>query len=84
MTDLEDRLSDALDRDDRQSLIDLYQEAASQACSHRQRAFFLTHAYVHALEMGDGRAQELRANLVAMAAEDPDLHGASTFKRLIA
>ncbi|MBY4891690.1 hypothetical protein KUL25_02800 [Rhodobacteraceae bacterium N5(2021)] len=35
-------------------------------------AFYLTHAYVHALEGADPRASDLRARLVALGAEAPE------------
>lgn len=68
------RLDDALEqvragraRPDR--LIPLYERAAREAAGEVQRGFFLTHAYVHALETGDARAEALRAELCAMGRE---------------
>ena len=53
---------------DARALIALYRDAA-QDCTSQAAAFFLTHAYIHALEAGDTRAGPLRAQLVAMGAE---------------
>ncbi|MEJ6388943.1 hypothetical protein [Gymnodinialimonas ulvae] len=52
---------------DRAALITLYAQAADMA--EPGAAFYLTHAYVFALEAGDARAPELRAQLVALGAE---------------
>jgi len=49
-------------------LVQLYTEAA-EAAAGEAAAFYLTHAYVFALEAGDPRAASLRAALVAMKAE---------------
>lgn len=35
-------------------------------------AFYLTHAYIHALEMGDDRAPMLKKRLVALKADQYD------------
>ncbi|MFO8126578.1 hypothetical protein [Yoonia sp.] len=53
MTPLHDRLLDAHARDDRAGLITLYAEAADTANDVNAACFFLTHAYVFALEKGD-------------------------------
>ncbi|MBF9044986.1 hypothetical protein HKCCE4037_16710 [Rhodobacterales bacterium HKCCE4037] len=52
---------------DRSSLVTLYAEAAAGA--PEAQAFYLTHAFVFALESGDIRAPDLRAQLVALGAE---------------
>lgn len=52
------------------ALIALYSRAADMV--PEAAAFYLTHAMVFALEAGDGRAQDLRARLVAMGCEAPD------------
>ncbi len=51
------------------SLIPLYEAAAAQTDNETQRAFFLTHAYVHALESGDTKAQILKQCLQEMGRE---------------
>ena len=50
-------------------LVALYEEAAAQSDDAVQRGFFLTHAYVHALESGDPRAATLKAQLQEMGRE---------------
>ena len=50
------------------ALIALYSEAAELE-AREAASFFLTHAYIHALEAGDARAAPLRAALVAAGAE---------------
>lgn len=50
------------------AVISLYTEAAQG----EGEAFYLTHAYVHALEAGDVRANTLKARLIALGAEMPD------------
>ncbi|MEM7724705.1 MAG: hypothetical protein AAF376_20450 [Pseudomonadota bacterium] len=53
---------------DRAALISLYAQAA-EASDGEASAFYLTHAYVFALEAGDGRASSLKDRLVAMGAD---------------
>ena len=53
MITLDDRLFDAHARDDRTGLIALYAEAADAADNVDAACFYLTHAYVFALEKGD-------------------------------
>ncbi|WP_224814574.1 hypothetical protein [Hasllibacter sp. MH4015] len=50
-------------------VIALYREAADT--NPVSEAFYLTHAYVHALEANDPVAKELKARLVALNAEAP-------------
>ncbi len=57
---------------DRTALIGLYAEAADTADDPVARSFYLTHAYVFALEAGDARAGSLKARLVARGAETED------------
>lgn len=68
-SDLNTRLLAAHTSDNRLALIALYQEAASYANDDTARGFYLTHAYVYALEAGDLRADGLRSALVAMGRE---------------
>ncbi|MEM8849913.1 MAG: hypothetical protein AAGE03_07735 [Pseudomonadota bacterium] len=51
--------------DDRARLVTLYAEAAA-ARADDARAFFLTHAWIFALEAGDARADDLRQALARM------------------
>lgn len=55
---------------DRGSLIALYAQA-SDASTGVASAFYLTHAYIFALEAGDPRAPDLKARLVALGADSP-------------
>ncbi len=66
MSTLNDRLLAAHAADDKAQLVDLYQEAADMAGSEDQRGFFLTHAYVFALELHHPDAPDLRARLAEM------------------
>lgn len=65
MTDLNDRLLAAHQKDDRAALVSLYTEAADQAADLDTRCFFLTHAYVFALEMNHPDQSILKDRLVA-------------------
>lgn len=63
---LEALLLDAHARDDRMSLIAHYDRASQSAETEGdldRAAFFATYAWIYALELGDGRAGELRARL---------------------
>ena len=55
----------------RAELVRLYADAAARSAGEAA-AFYLTHAYVFALEAGDPRAPSLRAALVALGAETAD------------
>jgi len=59
-------------RGDGTALIGLYTQAAEAADDPVARSFYLTHAYVFALEAGDARAAPLTARLVARGAETDD------------
>jgi hypothetical protein len=56
-------------KNDRATLIGLYTDAADVAAEPGARAFYLTHAYVFALEAADPRAAGLKARLVAEGAD---------------
>ncbi|MFZ5961344.1 hypothetical protein ACOXXX_00190 [Thalassococcus sp. BH17M4-6] len=60
---LHQRLLAAHASGDGRALVGLYAEAAAIANSKDAACFFLTHAYVHALEAGDARAAALHAAL---------------------
>ncbi|WP_299692356.1 hypothetical protein [uncultured Tateyamaria sp.] len=70
MNALNTALLDAHARDDRTALVALYQQAAEGA-QDDARGFFLTQAYVFALETGHPDCAALRASLVAMGREAP-------------
>lgn len=65
MTDLDTRLLTAHEAGDRTRLIALYLEASACAEDDTAAAFYLTHAYVFALEAGDPRTAELKSRLEA-------------------
>ena len=70
MDDLHARLLAAHEADDRHALVTLYTEAADQSGHEDQEAFFLTHAYVFALEMAHPDTDALKARLVANGREE--------------
>jgi hypothetical protein len=63
MTPLETRLLDAHEREDKPALVALYTEAADAAAEEVAKGFYLTHAYVFALEVGAPEAKSLRQRL---------------------
>lgn len=72
MTDtLDHALLDAHARSDTRALIGLYHQAAEVAATEQATGFFLTHAYVYALEAGDARADQLRRALVRLGRDVP-------------
>ncbi len=71
-TDLDTRLLAAHAAGDRAALIRLYSEASEAAGHPVARNFYLTHAYVFALEAGVPETVDLRARLVAFGAETPE------------
>lgn len=71
MTDLDARLLAAHAAGDRPLLVTLYTEAANQANDVDACGFYLTHAYIFALDAGDPQASALCARLVEMGREEP-------------
>ncbi len=72
MTDLDERLTKAHAVGDTSALAALYEEAADTAPDEDAAAFFLTHAYVHALEAPLPCAARLKHRLVSLGREVPD------------
>lgn len=70
MSELNARLLAAHADGDKAALVGLYAEAADRANGRDAAAFFLTQAYVFALDCGHPDAAPLRARLVAMGRED--------------
>ncbi len=68
-SDLDARLLRAHAAEDRPALIKLYLEASQLAQTDIATGFYLTHAYVFALEAGDPRAAELKSKLIDMGRE---------------
>lgn len=54
---------------DAAALANLYRKAAEQAPTEAQQAFFLTQAYIFALEVGAPTADPIRQRLVALKRE---------------
>lgn len=71
MNTLNDALLAAHDRNDLAALVDLYARAADQANTETAAGFYLTHAYVFALELGAAQAPALRQRLIDMGREEP-------------
>ncbi|MFT4620752.1 MAG: hypothetical protein ACI9KS_000636 [Sulfitobacter sp.] len=69
MSGLDDALLAAHAADDRAGLVTLYTQAADQANAVEATSFYLTHAYVFALEAGMSQASALKTRLVAMGRE---------------
>ena len=69
MSDLKAKLLAAHSAGDKSQLVHLYKEAADQAESDQTAGFYLTHAYVFALELGHPNAPAIRTILVAMGRE---------------
>ena len=69
-TDLDRQLLEAHASGDKTLLVTLYAEAAEAAGTPEQTAFYLTHAWVFALEAGDPRAETYRTELVSHGRAD--------------
>lgn len=65
MVSLQERLLAAHARDDRTALVSLYTEAADTAGAIDAACFYLTHAYIFALERGDPATRSLYDRLKA-------------------
>ena len=65
MSDLNDTILAAHARDDRRALVGLYTQAADQTNDINTVCFFLTYAYIYALELGHPDADALYARLHA-------------------
>lgn len=71
MNNLDTRLLAAHEADDTQALVSLYTMAADQSGTEQAKGFYLTHAYIFALELGDPVAPVLRQRLIDMGRETP-------------
>lgn len=69
LADLDARLLAAHDRDDKAALVALYTEAADVANDLDAACFYLTHAYIFALDTGAPQTPALHARLVAHGRE---------------
>ena len=71
---LNDLLLEAHERGDHQDLVQLYGQAADEkeaAGDTEATCFFLTQAFIFALESGDAAASQLNRRLVAYGREEP-------------
>jgi hypothetical protein len=66
MSDLDQRLLAAHAAADRAALVTLYCEAADASQCENARGFFLTQAFVFALDAGDARAEDVHRRLSVM------------------
>ncbi|MFT5868420.1 MAG: hypothetical protein ACI8TF_000523 [Paracoccaceae bacterium] len=73
-SDLDAQLLAAHDARDAPALIQLYTLASEVASDPVAIGFYLTHAYVFALEKGAPEATQLRDRLIAMGREEPLSH----------
>ena len=71
MSTLDDALLEAHAQGNTAALVTLYTQAADAAPDLDTACFFLTHAFIFALELGDARADVLRARLVSHGREVP-------------
>ena len=69
MKSLDRLLLEAHDANDAAALVSLYMQAADQTDDIDAACFYLTHAYVFALERGDKAADALRERLAAHGRE---------------
>ena len=69
MSALDTQLIAAHEAGDAVLLIRLYTQAADEACCEEAAGFYLTHAYVFALEAGAPEAPALRQRLIDMGRE---------------
>ena len=67
---LDARILAAHDADDRRALVRLYAQAADIANDVDAECFFLTYAYIYALEMGAPETEDLYARLKAHGREE--------------
>ncbi|WP_272010838.1 hypothetical protein [Roseovarius sp. ZX-A-9] len=70
MSDLDTAMIAAHEQQDSAALIRLYTRAADEANALDAACFYLTHAYVFALEAGAPEAATLRSRLIAHGREE--------------
>lgn len=71
MTGLDTRLLAAHAAEDKPALVALYSEVAAAVATPTAQAYFLTHAYVYALDCGHPNRDSLRSQLQLLRAEPP-------------
>ena len=70
MNDLDERLLKAHDANDLDALVTLYTEAADATSDPVAVGFYLTQAYIYALDRGNPSAASLRARLITLGREE--------------
>jgi hypothetical protein len=70
MTNLDARLIAAHDAGDKTALVALYTEAANSTNDLDAKCFYLTHAYIFALDTGANQTAALHARLVSHGREE--------------
>lgn len=70
MSELDDLLLAAHTAADNPALVSLYEQAADMARGQDAESFYLTHAYVFALETGHPHAPALHQRLKALGCEE--------------
>ncbi|MEM8555596.1 MAG: hypothetical protein AAGF71_12330 [Pseudomonadota bacterium] len=68
--DLNGQLLKAHEAEDKSALVALYKRAAEMTANKDAHCFFLTHAYVFALETGAPEAADLHSRLKALGREE--------------
>ena len=71
MTSLDTRLLAAHATGNKASLVTLYTEAANASQMDKAKGFYLTQAYVFALEINHAKTAVLRGKLIEMGRESP-------------
>ncbi|MDG1737688.1 MAG: hypothetical protein P8L68_12630 [Paracoccaceae bacterium] len=66
---LDQELLNAHERGDKSALVTLYSQAAEAATSDDAKYFYMTHAFIFALDVGHPNANLLRAELIAAGRE---------------
>lgn len=66
---LDQLLLNAHERGDKSALVSLYAQAADQAATDEARYFYMTHAFIFALDTGHASAEGLRDKLRAAGRE---------------
>lgn len=69
MSDLEAQLLTAHDQNDKAALVALYTQAANESMDEDQAGFFLTQAYIFALDCGAREAADLNRRLAEQGRE---------------
>lgn len=72
MTSLDAQLLAAHEANNRPELVRLYTQASEVSEDEDARGFYLTHAFVYALDAGMQEAMDLQKQLIELGREDPN------------